>query len=124
MKNKAKNNVEETATSGSLKISTNVIASVAKIAASEVSGVVEVLDSSAAGAKDQKQSSTNGLKVKIRGNDATFEIAIKIGHDVKIPKVCSDIQTSVKNAVESMTGLRVKQVDVMVCGVEEAPQEE
>ena len=120
MRKNAKNSPEETTTSGRLKISTNVIASVAKIAASEVSGVVEVLDAS--GASDQKQS--NDIKVKIRGNDASFEISIKIGHGVKIPKVTSDIQASVKNAVESMTGLNVKQVDVMVCGVEEAPAEE
>ena len=110
---KGKNAEDTGASSGKLKISTEVIASVAKIAASEVSGVVEVTDP-----QSSKDSQNTGLKVRMRGND------IKIAHGVTVPKVASDIQTNVKNAVESMTGMTVKQVNVIVEGVCEEQQED
>ena len=116
---KGRNAEEPGAASGSLKISTDVIASVAKIAASEVSGVMEVIDN-----QSSKDSQSSGLKVRIRGNEASFDISIKIGHGVAVPKVASDIQTNVKNAVESMTGMVVKQVNVIVEGVCEEQQED
>ena len=116
---KAKNAEDTSASSGKLKISTEVIASVAKIAASEVSGVVEVTDP-----QSSKDSQNTGLKVRMRGNEASFDIYIKIAHGVTVPKVASDIQTNVKNAVESMTGMTVKQVNVIVEGVCEEQQED
>ncbi|MGI5888895.1 MAG: Asp23/Gls24 family envelope stress response protein [Oscillospiraceae bacterium] len=118
---------ENTPASGSLKISTDVIASIAQIAAREVKGVAYVSDivsNSIQTAKNDTRSLMHPLKVKLKGNTLDIELSVILRHGAKIPDVYKDLQHSLKNAVEGMTGLTVRNIDIYFVGIEEEePQE-
>ena len=102
---------------GSLKISEEVVASIAKFAAMDVDGVSTV---------DEKGSSLKGfLKTKlvrpivIELNDDTAYISINISvkYGTHIFEIASKVQESVKDAVQTMTGITVAKVNVNVTGI-------
>ena len=58
-----------------------------------------------------------GVKVELEGNEVVINLYVIVKYGVKIPEVAFSIQTSVKNSVEGMTGLKVKSVNINVHGV-------
>lgn len=51
-------------------------------------------------------------------------IHVNITPGTKIPKVASEIQKNVKNAVQSMTGKMVSKVNVSIAGIDIKPEGE
>ena len=47
----------------------------------------------------------------------SVDVRIIVNYGVIVPDVCGNIQRSVKNALETMTGLSVAAVNIMVEGV-------
>ena len=88
---------------GSLQISNEVVAKIAKLAALEIDGVADVSSGS--------MQSVRGLLSK-----ASLQIA-KYGS--KIMPVCAKVQENVKQTIQNMTGITVSRVDVIVAGLEE-----
>ena len=64
------------------------------------------------------------VRVISTDNDIKIYIHVNIEQGTKIPKVASDIQKSVKNAVQSMTGKMVSKVNVSIEGLSVAPKNE
>ena len=86
---------------GSLQISTDVIAKIAKLATLEIEGVKEV--------------STGTMGVKSLFNKITVNIMVKYGY--KIPQLCEKVQENVKSSVQNMTCITVSKVNIVVTGV-------
>lgn len=96
---------------GQVKISNDVIATIAGLAALEVDGV-ETTSTFA-----DKLLKNNGVKIQIEDEDVNLDIMVIIEFGVSIPDIASKVQENVKNTVETMTGLKVSQVNIQVQGV-------
>lgn len=103
---------------GSLKISQDVVASIAKFATMEVDGV-DAVSTGNIGVKGliTKTNYAKAIKIELSEEVVNLEISVIVKNGVKIQDVAGAIQQNVKNAVQSMTGLAVAKVDVIIAGV-------
>lgn len=104
----------------SIKISNDVVAVIAGVAVSEVSGVSGMSGGFAGGITEVlsgKKNLAKGIKVEVEENVAKIDVNIIVEYGTRIPDVAFEIQNRVKKAVESMTGLKVEEVNVHVQGV-------
>ena len=95
---------------GEVQIANEVVASIAGISASEVEGV-----DSMAGGLAGELAGKFGAKNLSKG--VMVELAINMKYGYSIPKTCKQVQEKVMQAINSMTGLTVKQVNVRIAGV-------
>ena len=103
-----------------IKISDDVVAVIAGVAVSEVPGVAGMAGGFAGGISEVfsgKKNLAKGIKVEIDEKNAKIDVNIIVEYGSRIPDVAFEIQTRVKKAVESMTGLNVEEVNVHVQGV-------
>lgn len=105
-------------TGSNVSISENVIANIAKIATEEIDGVYKITKSVTATITDifSKQSNT-GVKVETSDNEISIDLSVELIYGVNISNVTCKIQSNVKSSIESMTGLIVKEVNVLVSGL-------
>jgi uncharacterized alkaline shock family protein YloU len=97
----------------------DVIATIAALAVSEVEGVSGMSGGVVEGITEilGKKSYTKGVKVKVTQADASVDISVSIKYGYKLIEVCNKILVEVRNAIESMTGLRVVDIKVLVSSV-------
>lgn len=103
-----------------IKIADDVIAVIAGAAASEVPGVSSMAGGFAGGISEVfsgKRNFAKGIKVEAGEKETRIDVNIIVEYGVRIPDVAFEIQNRVKKAVESMTGLKVEEVNVHVQGV-------
>ncbi len=104
---------------GEVKISNDVVGTIANIAASEIKGV-KGLSGGIAGDIAEifgKKNSAKGVKVNAEEKTVELDLNIIVDFGIRIPDVSWKIQDAVKQSVEAMTGLLVKVVNVHVVGV-------
>ena len=115
------NNGEEVAlTNDSIKIADDVVAVIAGVAVSEIPGVANMAGGFAGGISEVLSGRKNlakGIKVEVGEKDTKIDVNIIVEYGTRIPDVAYEIQTKVKKAVETMTGLKVIEVNVHVQGV-------
>lgn len=112
--------INEEAEKGEINISNEVIASIAGIAAAEIEGVSGMAGSVAAGIAEKlgaKKNPQRGVKVSVTEEGATIDVMVIVAFGIRIPELAWEIQENVKSSVESMTGINVVNVNVMVEGV-------
>jgi len=112
-------NEVETESSG-VKIANEVIAVIAGKAVSEVSGVASMAGGLAGGITEVlsgKKNLAKGIKVESDEAETKIDVNIIVEYGTRIPDVAFEIQNRVKKAVESMTGLKVAEVNIHVQGV-------
>ncbi len=105
---------------GNVKISVEVIATVAGIATSEIKGVAGMSGSVVGGIAEilgGKKNKGKGVKVELGEDSCTIDVFIIVDYGVSIPDIAWEVQESVKNSVESMTGMTVTKVNIHVEGV-------
>ena len=109
---------------GTVYFVSDVLATIAGLAVTEVEGVANTVGGSgsfvdmfARKAQSNSKNLTRGIKVDVAGNDVTVNVTIIVEYGFPVPEVASDIQENVKKAIETMTGMNVKSVDVHVQGV-------
>ena len=103
-----------------IKISNDVIAVIAGVAASEVPGVSAMAGGLTGGLTEAlkgKKNLAKGIKVEATEKIAKIDVNIIVEYGSRIPDVAFEIQNRVKKSVESMTGLKVEEVNVHVQGV-------
>ena len=103
-----------------IKISDDVVAVIAGVAVSEVPGVAGMAGGFAGGISEVfsgKKNLAKGIKAEINENTVKLDVNIIVEYGSRIPDVAFEIQNRVKKAVESMTGLKVEEVNVHVQGV-------
>ena len=105
---------------GAIKIHKNVLASIAAIAAAEIEGVKHVGGDFKSGILEfigQKEG--KGIKVDIDKNEEVrigIPLVIKFGHN--IPDVANKVQENVRVALEKMTNISVKDIDITIQAIE------
>lgn len=104
---------------GTVKISEEVVAIIAGIAAMDVPGVAGMSGGIAGGIAEilGRKNLSKGVKVEVGDKEAAIDLYIIVEYGYRIPNVSWDIQEKVKNAVETMTGLSVIEVNIHVQGV-------
>ncbi len=105
---------------GNVKISIDVVATISSIAASQVNGVAGMYSSFAGGIAEKlvaKKNPSKGVKVEMGEGCVRIDIYIVVDYGVRIPELAWEIQESVKNNVETMTGLSVEKVNIHIEGV-------
>ena len=114
-------NGDEIAVEGNnIKIADDVVAVIAGMAVSEVSGVYEMAGGFAGGISEVlsgKKNVAKGIKVEVEDKETKIDLNIIVEYGARIPDVAFEIQNKVKKAVETMTGLKVTEVNVHVQGV-------
>ena len=104
---------------GSLQISTDVIAKIAKLAALEQEGIAQVsCGGDAVKGALAKVSIQKPVEVEMKEDVAQSTVHIVVKYGYKVPVVCEAIQKNVKSAVQSMTGITVSKVNMVVEGVQ------
>ena len=104
---------------GTVKIADDVVAAIGSIAATEVEGVVSMAGNigNELASKMGVKSLTKGVKVEVNGKNVKADITLIVKYGYSIPKTCKQVQEKVMQAINSMTGLTVKQVNVRIAGV-------
>ena len=110
---------------GSIKIADEVVGIITGLAATEIDGVAGMSGGLAGGIADMlgRKSLSKGVKVEVNDSEASVDVYVIINYGNSIPDVAWKIQDNVKQAIEGMTGLNVKAVNVHVQGVN-FPEEE
>ena len=105
---------------GNVKISVDVVATIAAVATTACAGVYDMSGSFAGDIAEKlgaKKNPNKGVKVEITENTTVVDLFIVVKYGVRIPELAWEIQESVKNNIESMTGLDVKKVNIHIEGV-------
>ena len=120
------NIVEEIEVDGNVKISEEVVATIAGIAAEEVNGVYGMYTSFTDGLAERlgaKKNFSKGVKVEMLDNNVIVDVYIVVDYGAKIPDISWEVQENIKNNIETMTGLDVEKVNIHVEGVSFEKQE-
>lgn len=105
---------------GNVRISEEVVATIASVAALEVEGVSSLVPYSGGDIKkliSSKRSPGKVAKIDLTGGEITVELGVVLTYGVRMQEVIGKMQSEVKYAVESMTGMKVRAVNVFVQGV-------
>lgn len=112
---------EETQTDlGTVRIHNNVIASISALAAADIEGVKRVGGDFKSGILEFiSRKSLPAIKVTIDKNDEVWiDIPLVVKYGFNIPDVANRVQESIRNALEKMTNLSVKDININVQGIE------
>lgn len=111
---------------GRIIFADDVVATIAALAVSEVEGVSALSGGVVEGFTEMlgKKNLTKGVKVEVGAEEAAVDVTVSIRYGFKIREVCEKIQLAVKNAIETMTGLRVIEINVFVQSVTFEPTEQ
>ena len=106
---------------GSVSFATGVVETIAGLAAQEVEGVASMASVSTGLAdmftRKSTRNFTKGVRVDINGGTVAVDVTIVVEYGSPIPDVAKSIQENVKKAIETMSGLDVRNVDVHVQAV-------
>ncbi len=104
---------------GQVQISNEVVTIIAGLAATEVKGVASMVGNitnelvSKLGIKNLSK----GVKITIEDDAVNVDLALNLDYGFSIPKTCGQVQEKVKTAIESMTGLKVENVNIKIANV-------
>lgn len=101
---------------GNIQIAPEVIEIIAGLATIEVEGVAGMSGGLAGGIAELlgRKNLSKGVKVEVGHKEAAVDVSIVVEYGHKIPEVASQIQRNVKQAIDSMTGLQVIEVNVHI----------
>ncbi|AQZ48906.1 Alkaline shock protein 23 [Paenibacillus larvae subsp. larvae] len=105
--------------SNSIRISDDVVATIAGLAAVDTPGISAMSGGMSEGLA-RRLSGKNmqrGVSVEVGELEAAIDLRVIVNYGCRIQDVCTDLQRNVIEAVENMTGLRVIEVNVKVEGV-------
>jgi uncharacterized alkaline shock family protein YloU len=107
---------------GTVKIANDVVAMIAGLAATEVEGVSNMVGNitnelmNKVGMKKQ----TKGVKVDILDGNVSVDLAVTLEYGFNIATTSRKVQEKVKNAIETMTGFVVSDVNIRIVGIKMA----
>jgi len=100
---------------GVVKISEEVVSTIAYFSTIEIKGIIGMTST---GGINQlpigKKNPSRGVKVIINGDTATIDLFVIVEYGVRIAEVAKAVQTNVKKSVESLTGLKVSNINVHI----------
>ncbi|MHB8130923.1 MAG: Asp23/Gls24 family envelope stress response protein, partial [Mobilitalea sp.] len=111
--------IHENGKVGEVQIADEVVATIAGLAATEVKGVSATsgnVTNEIAG-KLGKKNLSKGVKVIVNPDAVSVDMALTLDYGFGIPETAKLVQEKVKLAIENMTGLQVKEVNIRIAGV-------
>ncbi|SFT34091.1 Uncharacterized conserved protein YloU, alkaline shock protein (Asp23) family [Selenomonas sp. GACV-9] len=117
--------IQKNSSLGSIRIADEVVSIIAGLAATEVEGIAGMSGGIAGGIAEMlgRKNFAKGVKVEVGEKEAAVDLYIIVKYGVRIPDIALAAQENVKQAIETMTGLSVVEVNVHVQGVS-FPQDE
>jgi len=107
---------------GTIKIHKNVLASIASLAANEIEGVKRVGGDFRSGIADViGKNFFSIIRVEINKNEEVkidVPLVIKFGYN--IPEIANKVQENIRNSLEKMTSLSVKDINVNIKAIEKS----
>lgn len=121
-----KNYISQTEEQGDIHISEDVLAAISSAAAQEVEGVAGLSATLGVDLAERlgKKTVSKGVRVVMNGDKISVTLSLLLTYGNKIQKVGQEVQDSVRNAIESMTGLDVSTVNITIAGIAFPPKEE
>lgn len=118
---------EKVAENGKIIFAPDVVATIAGLAATEIKGIAGMSSGMVDGIAQMlgRKNLTKGVKVEVGAQEAAVDVSVIVLYGHRIHEVCREVQAAIKQAIETMTGLKVVQVNVMVQAVsfEKEPKE-
>lgn len=110
---------QKSANQGTIKISEEVVTTIAGLAAAEVAGVAGMIGGIAGDLVEKlgRKNLSKGIKAEVGESEVTIDINAIVDYGVNIHDVALQLQTNVRDAVENMTGLDVVNVNVNIQGL-------
>ena len=104
---------------GSINISEDVIAAIVAAAATEVKGVFSLYyhASKEAALKISRKEISRSVKLVIDGDDIVVDVYILLARGFCANEVGIEVQKAVMSAVLDSAGVKVREVNVHICGV-------
>ena len=90
--------------SGQLKIADDVVAIIAGLAISDQKGIEKL----------SKKNKNRGISIQMEEGQVVCNVDLSILQGCKVPELAGQVQENVKAAIENMTGLSVKAVNVNI----------
>ncbi len=114
-----KETVQKDNSLGTIRIADEVVSIIAGLAATEVEGIAGMSGGIAGGIAEMlgRRNFAKGVKVEVGEKEAAVDLYIIVKYGVRIPDVALAAQENVKQAIETMTGLSVVEVNIHVQGV-------
>lgn len=114
----AENYLIDDVSNGEVRISEEVIATIAVVAIEEIEGITlqTSLKNSVTDILGVKTPS-KGVKVNIGEHEALIDVFITVDYGKNLIEVGKEVQAKVNEAVEMMTGLKVVEVNVHISGI-------
>ena len=109
--------------SGAVKISDEVVQTIAAMAVAEVKGVslpASLTDGIVE--KFVKKSYNKTIKIEMTEKEVSLELYVMVDYGIKIQNVAQELQEAIKRNIENMTDLTVSGVDVYVEGINAAKE--
>ncbi len=105
---------------GTVRIHKNVIASIASLAALDVEGVKRVGGDFKSGLMELiGRKSSYAVKVEInKSEEVCLDIPLVIKYGYNIPDIADKAQENIRNSLEKMTNLSIKEININVQGIE------
>lgn len=105
---------------GTIRIHKNVIASITSLAAQDIEGVKRVGGNFKSGFLQLfDKKSTWVIKVEISKNEEVrIDLPLVIKYGYSIPDTANRVQENVRNNLEKMTNLSIKDININVQGIE------
>ena len=100
---------------GSLQISTEVIAKIARLAALEVDGVADVATGTSQNVRSLlgRTGLQKPVSVVMEDGIATVTVHITVVYGSKVMPLCEKVQENVKQTIQNMTGITVPRVSLV-----------
>ena len=101
--------ITQTQENGNVMISEDVVAAIAENAVADVEGAALVRD---------LKNWNKGMKIMIaEDNSVAVSVNITVSYGQSVVNVANNVQSVITAAVENMTGVKVSEVNVNICGV-------
>ena len=105
---------------GNIRIHKNVIASIASLAAVEIEGVKRIGGDFRSGILELiGKKALMAIKVDIDKNDEMrLEVPLVVKYGFNVPDIANKAQENIRNALEKMTNLSIKYININVQAIE------
>ncbi|OYD08949.1 Asp23/Gls24 family envelope stress response protein [Paludifilum halophilum] len=112
--------MSENGSEGAIRIADDVVAVIAGLAATKTNGVASMSGGITEGWAKRVggKNVTRGVSVEVGQVETAIDLRVIVEYGVKIHEICRELQENVKEAVETMTGLSVVEVNIKVEGVD------
>ena len=101
--------ITQTQENGNVMISEDVVAAIAENAVADVEGTALLRD---------LKNWNKGMKIMIaEDNSVAVSVNVTVSYGHSVVNVANNVQSVITAAVENMTGVKVSEVNVNICGV-------